>query len=145
MPNLVVYFSRKGYTKKLAEEMAKRTHADLYEVKTKERIKGILGFWWCGRFGMHRWEMPIETVTLNLESYDTVIICSPIWVFTVCAPILAFLKQASGRVKKVEYVLVHFSNPRKYPNTIKKMDQILGVEHSKYTSVRCMYGRCKLQ
>ena len=59
---LVVYFSRMGYTKKRALEAADRTGAEIYEVRAAERTSGTLGFWWCGRYGMHRWAMPIEDI-----------------------------------------------------------------------------------
>lgn len=52
---LVVYFSRMGYVKKQAMEEANRMGAALYEVRSTERTEGTLGFWWCGRYGMHRW------------------------------------------------------------------------------------------
>ena len=51
--DLVVFFSRLGYTKQVAYEEASRLEADIVEIKAKERTEGTLGFWWCGRFGMH--------------------------------------------------------------------------------------------
>ncbi len=56
---LVVYFSRMGYVRKMAYEAADRTGAEIYEIMSTERTAGTLGFWWCGRYGMHRWPMPI--------------------------------------------------------------------------------------
>jgi len=56
---LVVYFSRMGYTKKIAYEEANRTGAEIYEIRSPEPTEGTAGFWWSGRFGAHRWEMPI--------------------------------------------------------------------------------------
>ena len=55
---LVVYFSRMGYVKKQAMEEANRTGAALYKIRSTEHTEGTLGFWWCGRYGMHRWAMP---------------------------------------------------------------------------------------
>lgn len=51
---LVVFFSRLGFVRKLAYEEAERTGAVLYEIKATEKTDGTLGFWWCGRYGMHR-------------------------------------------------------------------------------------------
>ena len=67
---LVVFFSRMGYVRKIAYEEANRSGATLYEVKSTERTEGTLGFWWCGRYGMHKWKMPIEPVSVNLADYD---------------------------------------------------------------------------
>ena len=64
---LVVFFSRMGYVKKAAYEEADRTGACVYELKATERTEGTLGFWWCGRFAMHRWDMPIVPVGIDLS------------------------------------------------------------------------------
>ncbi len=44
--------------KKLAHESADRLCADIYEVKAAEKTDCTAGFWWCGRYGMHRWICP---------------------------------------------------------------------------------------
>lgn len=93
---LVVYFSRMGYVCRKAFEEAERTGAEVYEIKAAERTEGTLGFWWCGRYGMHRWAMPIQPVTVDLTAYEHVTLCSPIWVFTLAAPVRAFCQAAAG-------------------------------------------------
>ncbi len=145
MKTLVVYFSRKGYTARLAREKAEELGADLMEIRTTERTQGILGFWWCGRFGMHRWGMPIEAPKKSAEDYDKVIFCSPIWVFTFCAPIRRYAESVSGKVKAAEYIFVHFSLPMRYEKAAKKLDGILNTHAESYKSVCCMWGRfiCK--
>lgn len=104
---LVIYFSRMGYVKKRAYEEANRTGAMLYEIRSTEKTEGTLGFWWCGRFGMHRWEMPIEPISADLSAYDHVTICSPIWVFALAAPVRAFCRKAAGRIHEADYILVY--------------------------------------
>lgn len=140
MKTLVVYFSRKGYVKKVAEEQAEIYGAELVRLVSTERTAGILGFWWCGRFGMHRWGMPIEPVPVDVSAYDKVIFCAPIWVYTVCAPMWEFIGQCAGKVKSAEYVLVHFSLPMRFPRTAARMDRALGIHHTAFTSVLCPWG-----
>ena len=89
---LVVFFSRMGYVKKQAYEAANRTGAQVYEIKAAERTEGTAGFWWCGRFAMHRWSMPIEPLTVDPGAYDHVTICSPIWVFSLASPVREFCR-----------------------------------------------------
>ncbi len=140
-PNrLVVYFSRMGYVKKVAYETANRTGAEVYEIQSTERTVGTPGFWWCGRFGMHRWEMSIEPIAVDLEKYDYVTICSPIWVFALAAPVRSFCRQAAGRIKEADYIVVHFS-PGRYKNVAAEMDTLLGVTHTGFTDVVCRVGR----
>ena len=136
---LVVYFSRMGYGRRLAYERAERTGAAVYEIRAAERTEGTLGFWWCGRYGMHRWDMPIEPVTVDLALYDHVTICAPIWVFHLAAPVRTFCRAAAGKIKEVDYILVHHQNSR-YENAAAEMDALLGIQHTKLTSVRCREG-----
>ena len=137
---LVVYFSRLGYVRKIAYEQANALGADICEIKSTEKTDGTLGFWWCGRFGMHRRAMPIEPITADLTKYDKIIVCSPVWVFSIAAPVRAFLEAASGKMRNAEYVFVHHTNG-KYENLAALADEIAGVKHSKFTSIRCRKGK----
>ena len=137
---LVVYFSRMGYTKKRALEAADRTGAEIYEVRAAERTSGTLGFWWCGRYGMHRWAMPIEDIGVQLEKYDHVTVYSPVWVFNLCAPMREFCKKASGRIRSADYILVHHQKSL-YANAADEMDRLLGLKDTPAVSVCCREGR----
>lgn len=136
---LVVYFSRMGYVKKLALETAERSGADLCELRATERTAGTSGFWWCGRYGLHRWDMPILPVEAELSAYDRVTICTPIWVFAAAAPVRTFCRQSRGRIKSADYVLVH--NQRLYyQRAVKDLDSLLGLTHGSVRSVSCKTG-----
>ncbi len=137
---LVVYFSRMGYTRKIALEEAERTGADVYEIKSTERTEGTLGFWWCGRYGMHKWEMPTEPISAELEKYDEVTICTPIWVFALASPTRAFCRAANGRIKSAEYILVHHEKSF-YKNASDEMDELLGLRNTPVKSLCCRRGK----
>ena len=139
---LVVYFSRMGYTKKIALEEADRTGAALYEIKATEKTDGTAGFWWCGRFGMHRWAMPIEELSADLLSYEHITICSPIWVNTLSSPIRAFCQSAKGKIKEADLITVHYQNFR-YQNAFSEAEELLGVRMTEYRSYRCRMGIVK--
>ena len=139
---LVVYFSRMGYVRKMAYEAADRTGAEIYEIMSTERTDGTLGFWWCGRYGMHKWPMPIEAVDLDLTKYDHVTICSPIWVFALAAPARSFCAQAAGKIREADYILVHHQNSV-YRNAAEEMDDLLGLRRMGLRSIRCREGRFK--
>lgn len=139
---LVVYSSRMGYGRKLAYEAAEKTGAAVYEIRSTERTAGTLGFWWCGRYGMHRWEMPIEPIAVDLSRYEHVTICAPIWVFALAAPVRSFCKEAAGKIRAVDYILVHHTAGR-YENAAREMDALLGVRHDHLRSVQCKTGTYK--
>lgn len=140
---VVVYFSRMGYVRKQAYEAAEKTGAEVYEIKATELTEGTAGFWWSGRYGMHKWPMPIEEISINLMTYDHVTICSPIWVYDMCAPIREFCMQASGKIWEADYILVHHQ-PNSYEHVANEMDRLLGTERTGFTSVQCKKGVYRL-
>lgn len=136
---LVVFFSRMGYVRKVAYEEANRTGAAVYEIKAAERTEGTLGFWWCGRYGMHKWAMPIQPVDIDLSAYRHVTICSPIWVFALAAPVRSFCQAAAGQIREADYILVHHQGDA-YENAAEEMDRLLGVTHTALRSIQCREG-----
>ena len=139
---LVVYFSRMGYVRRQAFEEAGRTGAALCEIRSTERTAGTPGFWWCGRYGMHRWPMPIEPVTIDLSAYAHVTICAPIWVFALAAPVRSFCMQAAGQIREADYILVHHTAGR-YENAAAEMDALLGLKHTALRTIQCRTGTFK--
>lgn len=136
---LVVFFSRMGYVKKVACEEAERTGACIYEIRAQERTKGTVGFWWCGRFAMHRWDMSIEPVGVDLSEYEHITICYPIWVFSLASPVRSFCKAAAGKIREADYISVHHTAGR-YRSTAKEIDAILQLRHTAYRSLSCKMG-----
>ena len=122
--------------------MANEKGAEILEIKTTEKIKGNLGFWWCGRFGMHKWGMPIEKLGVNLEDYEEITLCSPVWVFSLSAPMRQFCKENSNKIKNVNYYITHFINV-KFKKIASEMDSLLGVKHREFHSFKCRFGNFK--
>ena len=137
---LVVYFSRKGRAQRVAEELAQAENADLLRLETTEPTQGKLGFWWCGRFAMHRWAMPLRSYETDVSAYARVIVVSPVWVFSACSPVYAFARAESGRVKRVRYAFVHFSPFMRYKGTVAALDKAFNAASEGYESVACAWG-----
>lgn len=140
---LIVYFSRSGYTKKIAYEKANALGAELYEITTPERIKGFFGFAWLGRFAMHRWPMRINPVTIDVSKYERVIIVTPIHVWTVAAPVKEFCQECKGKMKHVEYTVVHFRKKHNFFAACDIMDKELQTKAEVRESIICKYGKIK--
>lgn len=136
---LVVFFSRMGYVRRLAYEEANRTGAAVYEIEADEKTDGTLGFWWCGRYGMHHWDMPIKPVDADPEKYEHITICTPIWVFSVSAPVKAFCREFAGKIKSADYIFVHYTNGL-YETAADELDEISGIKRSGLRNVRCRKG-----
>ena len=126
---LVIYFSRLSYTRKIAYIKANQLGASIIELKTKERTEGTLGFWWCGRFAMHRWGMETYELGVDLNRYEKIILVTPIWVFRMCPPMRDFVQKNQSVLvnKDVEVVFNHF-NPWLPKGAVKEI--------KKYTSAK---------
>lgn len=136
---LVVYFSRMGYVKKAAYDAAEKAGACIYEIKSTEMTEGTAGFLWCGRFGMHRWDMPTALPDIDLSRFRHVTVCSPIWVFSLAAPVRDFLRKSKGLIKEADYILLHHTNGA-YLNAVNEADSLLNLKNSGYVSIRCRKG-----
>lgn len=123
---LVIYYSRSGYSRKIAYQKANELNANIYEVTTNERTRKILGFLWCGRFAMHKWKMPINEVNVDFSKYKKIIIVSPTWVFHIAAPIRTLLVDYKDTIKEkdLELNLLHF-NPLVFPCTYKELKTLM--------------------
>ena len=129
---LVVYFSRMKFTKKIAYEAADREGAYIQELKTKERTEGTLGFWWCGRFGMHKWPMKTSPLDVDINKYKKIILVTPIWVFKMSAPMRDFVSKNQDvlKNKEVKAIFNHFNPwlPKGAINEVKKYADVVEVE-----------------
>lgn len=133
---LVVYFSRKNYTKKIAYATANQLKANICELKTKERTEGDIGFLWCGRFAMHRWGMELLPLEVSLKEYETIIIVTPIWVFRMSAPARQFIRDNAEELngKEVKLIFNHF-NPWLPTGAIKEVESYVKVAQTQsYTT-----------
>ncbi|MDD6204415.1 MAG: hypothetical protein PUC05_05450 [Firmicutes bacterium] len=140
---LVVFFSRMGYTEKLAYEAANRTGAEVCRIKAAQPTEGTAGFWWCGRFGMHRWAMPVAALDTDVSAYEHITICTPVWVFSLASPVRQFCRQSRGKIKEADYILVHHTKGQ-YGNVVREMDSLLGITHSSSCSVQCRMGKYRI-
>ena len=130
-----------GYTRKIAYEDANKTCAYIKEIKTNEKTDGTLGFWWCGRFGMHKWRMPINDIP-DINKYKSVVIVSPIWVFTICSPVREFCYKYAKDLNRVSYIFTHFMKSN-FNNVSEEVDKITKKKRDKFISVCIRFGKVK--
>jgi len=100
MKTLVVYYTRTGNTKFIAETIAGELGADLEEVIDLKKRKGILGFLKAGRDAMLGKETEIAQKK-NPAEYDLIIIGQPIWAGSPTPAIRTYLKKNDLSGKKV--------------------------------------------
>lgn len=93
MKSLVVYYSRTGRTKKIAEELAKKLSADIEEIIDTQKRSGPLGYLRAGYQARKRKLTIIKPCSKQPSQYDIVLIGTPIWFYTMATPIRTYLHQ----------------------------------------------------
>lgn len=142
MKTLVVYYSRKGYTEKIALEKVRELDADFLALDTIENVAGYNGIQNCIKTALTKKDMELFPYDTDVSSYDKTIICSPIWFSEPAAPVKTFMKREKHNIKNAEYIFVH-ALPDNVSKAAAYADKVLRLRKSKYTSIQCILGKIK--
>ena len=92
MKTLVVYYSKSGNTRRVAQEIAKALGAETEEiVEVGVKRTGILGFLRAGRGGMMREKSRIEAPKKRPGDFDLVFVGSPVWGWNLAPAVRSYL------------------------------------------------------
>lgn len=79
MKTLILFYSYTGNGKKFAEELSKKTGADIEEIKTEKR-PGTIAAYVAGSLSARRHKSAkIQTIQSEPANYDKFILVAPIW------------------------------------------------------------------
>ena len=121
---LVVYYSRSGSTRNVAEKLAEYLDCDIAEIVSKKKYRGPFGFIAGGRAAMRESMTEITEPESAPENYETVIVCTPVWASNIAPPVRAYLSNHKGKFKKISYLVTLGGSG--YENTINKMTDLAG-------------------
>ena len=100
---LVVYYSRTGTTRKVAQLMAAALGAELDEIRETTSRSGVLGYLRACYDAVTKRSAPILTGKKNPGNYDLVIIGTPVWASAVPPPVRTYLTTAKGQLPAVAF------------------------------------------
>lgn len=92
---IVIYYSNKGSNKYLAEKISKRLSCDIEEIKP--RVNVLMLFFMNIQLG-------IKPIKSNISEYDRVILCGPVYVGRLLAPLKSFIKKYKSQINKLVFV-----------------------------------------
>lgn len=116
MKVLVVYYSKSGTTKKLAQKLSAQLKADIEEIVDKKSRSGLIGWLYAGRDGMKRIPTDINPIKNNPSDYDVVLIGGPLWGFRGIAPASrTYLLQNKDKIKHVAFFMTRGGKPSSSP------------------------------
>lgn len=106
---IIVYYSFEGNTKFIAEHLAQKLGADLLALKPEKEIQthGFMKYFWGGFQALMKTKPKLLNYSFDANDYDTIIIGSPVWVFTYSSPIHSFLSENTIKNKKVGFFCCH--------------------------------------
>lgn len=136
MKTLCVYHSRTGLSKKIAEEIAAKTDAELLEITDGKDRSGIFGYMAAAVVGLKKTLpalAPYKTACPMAE-YDRVIIVCPIWCENVSPIARAFM--AENKFSGDVHTVVTHMSPLPYENKIDALHTLLGKAPNSYLSLQ---------
>lgn len=91
-------------TKLVATKIRELLNCEIEEVVDLKNRKGILGWIISGYDAINKKFTTIKSFTKNLEFYDNIILCSPVWVSSIPPAIRTFLNNFKDKIKNISFV-----------------------------------------
>jgi flavodoxin len=111
---LICWFSRSGLTKHIVDILQPLVHADLFEIKVESDYGGITGYLRAGWHYMRSIQPGLVSQAPDLSSYDVYIVASPVWAWTIPAPLSSFLDASDFGGKPVIALATSGGQPGSY-------------------------------
>lgn len=122
MKSLVVFYTRTGNARFVAQTIAARVGADIEEVIDLKKRSGIIGYLRGASDARNGRETEIAPITKSPTDYDLIIIGTPIWYGRPTPAIRTYLRKNSLAGKKVA---VFFVQGRKTPQGIEQTKALM--------------------
>ena len=131
MKTLIAYYSQSGQTKRMAEMLADKLGADLYEIVPARTYNSDMWKAWDeaqverreNKYPALKGELP------DISSYDTILIGTGIWGFTMANPVTSFIRQMDFTGKKMSAFWTFYDHDEKVDSDMK--DCLKGAEYIK--------------
>jgi len=121
MKALVVYYSRTGNTKFVAEEIAAELGADVEEIVDLKNREGRMGYISAGREAMSNKQTKIAETKRNPADYDLIVIGTPVWAWSPSSAIRTYVGKHDLSGKNVALFLTFDGGPRGAVDKTKKL------------------------
>lgn len=126
MRTLVVYYSRSGNTRKLGRAIARALECDEAEIVDRKKRSGFLGFIASSIDALKRGAADIEDTGKDPVDYDLVIIGTPVWAWSVSAPVSTYLEHVKDTLPEVAFFLT--TDMTGIERTFRKMGELCGKQ-----------------
>ena len=118
----VVYFSRTGISKNVAEKIASKLSCEVIQITDNMNWKGILGFIKGGYYSSKNKDVDIK-INGNLDNSDELIVVTPLWAGRVAPAIRVLLKNM--KLDKINLVVNSNGSTIKNSSGFKSVSSII--------------------
>ena len=101
MKTLITFYSRTGFTKKVAETIAKKLKADSQELIDTKNRSGVWGWIIAGKDAAMKNQAKIKPLKKDPSKYDLVVIGTPVWAGDMTPAVRTFIMKSRKNFKKV--------------------------------------------
>ncbi len=120
MRTLIVYYTRNGSTRKVAEELKAQLGGGIEEITESRGRGGILGWIRSGREASSGSTVSINPPKAEPSRYDLVVVGTPTWAWNVSSPVRSYLKLMKGKLPRVAFFCCYQSSSGSTFDTMAK-------------------------
>ena len=124
MKTLVVFYSRTGCTRTVAQALAARLDAVIEELRETTDRSGVAGYLRAGRDAGMRRPADLLPVACQPAAFDLTIVATPVWAFTMCPAVRTWLKREAVNIRRVAFVATQGGSGAE--RTFRHMEEIMG-------------------
>ena len=100
---LIVFYSRSGTTRKIAQELARTLRCDLEEITEAKSRTGVFGYMRSATEALLKRPVAIAATQRDVAGYDLVIVGTPVWCASLSSPVRAYLTANAVRLPDVAF------------------------------------------
>jgi flavodoxin len=126
MKALVVYYSRSGNTREVAQSIAQEMQCDIEEIHDTQNRSGLIG-WLKSAYQANRGKLTtIKPLEKNPSDYDLVVVGTPIWAGFPAVPVKTYLIENKDKFKDVAFFATYGGSG--FPKAVRTMSEASGKE-----------------
>jgi flavodoxin len=107
---LLVYYSRSGVTKRLAQIIEQQLECDIEELTDTRDRSGVIGYLRSVVDALNGSLTRLEPTRNDPSDYDLIVIGTPVWMWRVSSPVRTYITENAARFRNVAFFLTYFTS-----------------------------------
>ncbi|MFO8020081.1 MAG: flavodoxin [Promethearchaeia archaeon] len=103
MNYLVVFYTRTGNTRKIANFIAEQLNADIEELIDTKKRKGFIGWFRSGFDAFREKTTDLRVTQKKPENYDVIILGTPVWANKMTPALRTYILEKKDKFKRVAF------------------------------------------